>query len=339
MTTKPENRNPRACPAKELKQKQADDFPKIVSAEEFMATEIPRPPELIKGVLFKGAKGQLGGASKASKTWNLLNLGISVANGIPWLGFDTAQGRVLYINFELSEYDIQCRLKAIAEARNVPYHNIDLWNLRNKRKSLPDLLPELRKQVTGENYSLVIPDPIYKALGNRNENDAGDIGELCAELGDISEETGAAIFWSNHFAKGDASKKNSIDRVSGSGVWARDPDTLIMATTNKTEGSFTIDIICRSFTQPPQFAITWGYPVFYRDDNIDPADIKSTGGAAQVYNVNMILEHLTPGMTTTQWEKVCCEETGMKSRTFYDYRDIALKRNFIIKSGKQWSLK
>lgn len=55
---------------------------------------------LIAGVMRQGDNMILGFSSKSYKTFTLLDLGLSVAHGIPWIGFDTAKGRGLFINFD-----------------------------------------------------------------------------------------------------------------------------------------------------------------------------------------------------------------------------------------------
>lgn len=332
----------RACQAKELKEKQAVDFPKIIRACDFMKTTIPKPPEVVRGVLHKGSKGQYGGPSKAFKTWSLLDLCLSVANGAPWFGFETAKGRTLYLNFELQDFALQSRIQDISRAKCVEIgDSFDIWNLRDKNKPLPDLMPELVRQIEGEGYSLIVPDPIYKALGDRDENKAGDIGALCGELGAISSATGAAVIWGNHFAKGNAAGKNAIDRVSGSGVWARDPDTLIIATPHTDEGAFSVEVISRNFPTPDPFCIVWEFPLMVRNNEKDPAKLKKSGGATPVYNVDKIIEHLTPGMKTKQWLTACVEELGISERSFYAYRDQAKHKGRIIQDTytKGWSVK
>ena len=62
----------------------------------------PLADPLIFGVLRKGHKMLLAGPSKAGKSFALIELCISIAEGKPWLGqFNCAQGKVLYINLEL----------------------------------------------------------------------------------------------------------------------------------------------------------------------------------------------------------------------------------------------
>ena len=73
------------------------------------------------------------------------------------------------------------RLKFTAKAKGIEYENVekhlDVWNLRGHATDLAKLVPHIVAQAAGRDYSLVIVDPIYKCLGDRDENAAGDIGE------------------------------------------------------------------------------------------------------------------------------------------------------------------
>ena len=78
-----------------------DDLPEIVSAADYLVKLPDLKNELIAGVLRQGHKMLLAGPSKAGKSFALIELCIAIAEGRPWLGFDCAQGRVLYVNLEL----------------------------------------------------------------------------------------------------------------------------------------------------------------------------------------------------------------------------------------------
>ncbi len=249
--------------------------PPIVDAVTFMATKIVTPPEIVAGVMHKGSKAVYGGPSKALKTWTLMDLGLSVANGAPWLGFNTHRGRVLYLNFELQEFGVQYRLGVIATAKCIEIPaTLHLWNLRGHGCPLATLLPELLRRIEGEGYDLIIPDPIYKTLDGRDENSAGDIGRVCAELEAVAVQTGAGVAFGAHFAKGNASGKESIDRISGSGVWARDPDSIIVATPHETAGAFSVEMTLRNFPPTPPFVIRWQFPLMVRDGGLDPQRLR-----------------------------------------------------------------
>src|ERR1017187_6471617 len=91
----------------------------IVSIGDFLQQTIKEPKQLIKNLLYQGDEMCVGSGSKSYKTFTLLDLGLSIASGSHWLGMDTTQGKVLFVNFELKPFTIQKRIKAILEARNL----------------------------------------------------------------------------------------------------------------------------------------------------------------------------------------------------------------------------
>jgi RecA-family ATPase len=58
----------------------------------------------------------------------------------------------------------------------------------------------------------VIVDPTHKLLGTADENSATHIAVLLAAMESLAVTTGAAVAMASHFAKGNASAKESIDR-------------------------------------------------------------------------------------------------------------------------------
>ena len=95
----------------------------------------PLSPALIDGVLRQGHKMLLAGPSKAGKSYMLIELCIAIAEGKEWLGWQCAQGRILYVNLELDRASCLHRFKDVYtalgwEPDNIK--NIDIWNLRGK---------------------------------------------------------------------------------------------------------------------------------------------------------------------------------------------------------------
>lgn len=320
----------------------ASDLPPIVNAVNFTTDKIERPPELIHGVLHKGSKGVYGGPSKSCKTWTLLNAAITVAHGIDWLGFCTTQGKTLYINFELQEFAVQDRISAICHALDVDIpSNMDVWNLRGYARQLTKLIPELIPRIEGEGYSLIIPDPIYKTLEGRSENDNGAVGEVCNEIEKVAVETGAAVMYGAHFAKGNSAVKDAIDRISGGGVWARDPDAIMVATQHEEDNTFTLEMILRNFPKPEPFCIRWDYPLMLADFSLDPTALKGKVGRPFVNKVEDILKYLASPLKISVWQKTCLTEGGVSRPTFYRLRKVAEKNGLIVRSvvDNKWRVK
>jgi hypothetical protein len=255
-------------------------LPDLIDAADFLATPIEPPDELIAGILHKSSKLVLGGGSKSFKTWNLLDLAISVATGMDWLGRRTTQGKVLFLNFEIQPHAWQRRIAAVASAKGVEIKQgqIILWNLRGHAADFRVIVPRIIERARRENFALNVLDPIYKLYGNTDENSAGNVALLLNSLETLATETGAAIAFGAHFAKGNASAKEAIDRISGSGVFARDPDSLLIFTKHEADDAFTVEPILRNFAPVAPFAVRWKYPLMQLADDLDPAKLKQIAG-------------------------------------------------------------
>lgn len=183
-------------------------------------------PELIEGVLRKGHKMLLAGPSKAGKSFLQIELAIAIAEGIRWGGRRCAQGRVMYVNLELDRASCLHRFRDVYQALGYQpkaLGNIDIWNLRGKSVPMDKLAPKLIRRAQKKNYLAVIIDPIYKVITG-DENSAEQMARFCNQFDKICTELGCATIYCHHHSKGSQGGKKSMDRASGSGVFARDPD-------------------------------------------------------------------------------------------------------------------
>ena len=186
-------------------------------------------PPLIDGVLRQGHKMLLAGPSKAGKSFALIELAISIAEGVPWFGWPCAQGRVMYVNLELDRASCLHRFRDVYESQGLNpenLKNIDIWNLRGKSVPMDKLAPKLIRRAKSKNYIAVIIDPIYKVITG-DENSADQMAHFCNQFDKVCTELGCATIYCHHHSKGAQEGKRSMDRASGSGVFARDPDALL----------------------------------------------------------------------------------------------------------------
>jgi len=256
------------------------DLPPILPGHAFMGQPEPEPPQLIEGVLHQGAKMVLGGPSKARKSWSLIDLMLSVAAGEPWWGFPTRPGRALYLNFELPAFALQYRITRIAAAKGITdFTGFDIWNLRGHATDFSALIPKILGRIRDTGYALILIDPIYKGLGSRNENDAGDIASLLNEVEQLAVKSGAAAVFGAHFSKGNQAGKESIDRIGGSGVFARDPDVILTMTPHEEAEAHVIDLTLRALPPVPPFVVRWNESLFVTDREADPAKLKAVQGS------------------------------------------------------------
>ena len=168
----------------------------------------------------------ISGSSKAGKSFLLMELCIAIAEGTSWLSFPCRKGRVLYINLEIDPVSCVNRFRRIYEALGLPPKNrqdIVIWNLRGHAVPLDQLVPKLVRRVRDMHLTAIVIDPLYK-VETGDENSAADMAKFCNEFDRICNETGCSVIYAHHHSKGAQGMKRALDRASGSGVFARDPD-------------------------------------------------------------------------------------------------------------------
>lgn len=206
-----------------------DDLPEPESMSDAWNNLPDLAEPLINGVLRKGHKMLLAGPSKAGKSFGLIELSIAIAEGKEWMGWRCTKGRVMYVNLELDRASCLHRFKDVYHALGWEPEglgNIDIWNLRGKSVPMDKLAPKLIRRAAKKNYIAVIIDPIYKVITG-DENSADQMANFCNQFDKVCTELGCAVIYCHHHSKGGQGGKKSMDRASGSGVFARDPDALL----------------------------------------------------------------------------------------------------------------
>lgn len=206
-----------------------DDLPEPESMESIWDNLPDLAPPLIDGVLRQGHKMLLAGPSKAGKSYALIELCCAIAEGKNWFGWPCAQGKIMYVNLELDRASCLHRFKDVYQSLGWPPRNvgnIDIWNLRGKSVPMDKLAPKLIRRAQKKNYIAVVIDPIYKVITG-DENSADQMAHFCNQFDRVCSELGAAVIYCHHHSKGSQGGKRSMDRASGSGVFARDPDALL----------------------------------------------------------------------------------------------------------------
>lgn len=260
-----------------------DDLPEIEKFSSIYENLPALAPVLIgteeHGILRQGHKGMLAGQSKAGKSFALLQLGLAVATGGTWLGYPCTQGRVLYVNLEIDAASFAHRVADIASVKQLTGNwaaRFDILNLRGFCAPLDKLAPKIihkcLKASDGKKgyYSIVIIDPLYKIITG-DENSASEMSKFTALFDKIAYSTGAATFSVHHHSKGAQGTKRTMDRASGSGVFARDPDALLDLSPlvvpdeekDALDGAtaWRLSATLREFKEPEPINVYFRYPV------------------------------------------------------------------------------
>ena len=251
--------------------------------------------------------------------------------------FKTQKKKVLFINFEIRREFIADRLKIVQQQKKLTaLGNLDIWNLRGQTADFEALTESIIQRAGKGNYALIILDPIYKAMVGKSENVSSTVSVLCNQVEQIVEATGAAVVFAHHYTKGNAAKKNQMDRMSGSGVFARDADTIITLTEHEQKDCHSVEMTLRNLAPQPPFVVEWKYPVMVERQDLSPSDFKSNVAVADEYEPLAGLLDETP-LTTTEWLEAAIE-IGYSRASFFRDKNYLVEQNRVqINQEKTWS--
>lgn len=278
-----------------------DDLPDAESGD--WDAPIHLKPDLIgmgdECILRQGAKLIVVGDSKMGKSYTLIDLAEAICVGGEWLGMQCDEGKVFYINLEIDPDEFRWRQHEVWKERpesidnaSVPKINRNFvrWNLRGHATNMDKLAPRLVRRVLqyGEpgTFKAIIIDPIYKVNGG-DDNDAKAVAKFTNTLDLIIQCCGCAVIYAHHHPKGTTGDRKSIDRMSGSGVYGRDADTVIdfspLFVPEDIQASygdatlFRAEISNRSFGKKNPIDCIFSWPRFRRDTSGKLSKLKILG--------------------------------------------------------------
>ena len=269
-------------------------------------------PELVQGILRKGHKMLLSGGSKTGKSMLMIQLAIAIATGGHWLNKYCAQGKVLYVNLEIDRASFSRRIAEACQKRAIEpqklKNNLIVWNLRGHSTTLDKLAPKLIRRCAKENFTAVIIDPVYKVMMG-DENKAGDMAQFCNQFDKIATQLNCAVIYVHHFSKGDQDKKASIDRASGSGVFARDPDVISTVTKlNVDEPAVRVEFTLREFPDMDPIDAWYRYPIHVVDDTGELKGKKLVGASTKKTHEESLNEFVDK--MHLAFENLCTDNAG-----------------------------
>jgi hypothetical protein len=187
------------------------------------------PAWLVEGVWPRDAYGVFAAEDKAGKTWAMLDLAVSVAAGVPWLGHFGCppSGPVLVFLGEGGERAMVRRLRAICAHKHLDLDELAARRLLRLCLRVPRLTSgEELQAVAGELHAhpaaLVVLDPLYLAVaGAATGADLYGMGAVLAGIQAVCQQAGAALVVVTHWNK--TGEGRGAKRISGvgPGAWGR----------------------------------------------------------------------------------------------------------------------
>ena len=312
----------------------------VTAADLLADATITKPEEIISGWLHKGTKAAIASVSKAGKTFLGLDLAFSITTGTDFWNQPTKLGKVLFLNTELQPAFIKERLAVLKKHRNVdPGANLVIWNVRGMTANAEALIQNIIREVEGKGYDLIILDGVYKLMVGSSEGAGSSVGVLLNQLERLAERSGAAVLYTHHFPKGNVKNRSVIDRLAGSGVFARDADTILTLTPHEMPDCYTVEMVLRNFPHQPAFVVQFQYPVMVVREDLDPEDVE-VDDDGHIDTDEGVMALLEPGpLRSGEWQAAALE-IGVSRPVFYRIK-AKLKSEGLVKFvpvTKTWSL-
>ena len=233
---------------------------------------------IIHGFLRVGETMNIIAPPKTGKSWLVTDLALAVATGSPWFGFPCEKGRVLIIDNELHHETSANRIPKVIEARGVPFDSVrDAIIVENQRGSLgniEDLAREI-EELKPYGFKLIIIDAFYRAMPKgTDENDNGTIAGVYNLIDKYAAALDCAFVLIHHTSKGNQSLKSVTDVGAGAGSQSRAADAHVILRRHKEQGVVVMESVVRSFPSVDPICLRWSWPLWNRDDGLNPADLE-----------------------------------------------------------------
>lgn len=157
---------------------------------------------LIKNFLTEQSFCVIYGESGSGKSFEVLDIGMSIARGVDWRGRKTQRKTVVYLVAE-GAYGMRTRLLAYAQHHQIELKDVDFYII----DAVPNLLMrddavELAKSICQlDNVGLVIVDTVAQTTVGGNENSGEDVGKFISNCQGIMKATGASVMAVHHKGK------------------------------------------------------------------------------------------------------------------------------------------
>jgi hypothetical protein len=204
---------------------------------------------IVNGLIDAKNRVAIVGQSKAKKSWFALQLAISLVSGAPFLGMQiSTKKRVLLINGEIDSAAYKKRLRMMLKGACVASEELAGLIICNTSEDCsPWDIGRILAIAKGHHVDVVIVDPFYLLIDD--EIDQTKVKE-CVRLMKRFASSGIALVSVFHATKGRIGDKQTIDRIAGSGIFARDCSTLVSLCEHASEPDHVV-MACEIRNHPP----------------------------------------------------------------------------------------
>lgn len=257
----------------------------MVSADELHELDMP-PIEFLWGDLLR-PEGRLAiiGAPKTGKSFFAMQLGIHLATGTPFLGMDTREARVLYIDFEISKEKLKERLDdmyatlGIDPPHNLIPHSPGPLSLEKAggREVVGELIEAAKLKLGG--LDVVVIDPRRQSMGG-DENQSEVMTAWTNAIDYLRTEHDVAVVVVHHTGK------STSGAGRGSSVFDAWLDTMMWLEPGVVSGKARLRIKARD-TDMTQLDMEFDYPTWRLTPGQEAKDKSKVDQAAEFIVVEL----------------------------------------------------
>ena len=180
------------------------------SGKELIDSPVPEIPYRVEGLLrAKGGRLSLTAPPKAKKSFLAMDLSLRIAAGDDWLGYNTTQGNVLYLNLEISSEKFQERVQDLQSVLQYDdevltrFHEVTILDrniaLNESVKNVQNMLDHCKAK--GFIVDTLVIDPRARAIDG-SENEEIEIKRFCDNVDTLTANNpGLSVVIVTHMGK------------------------------------------------------------------------------------------------------------------------------------------
>jgi len=197
----------------------------LIAAPEFLSTVSPDIDWLVEGLIQRGANGFICASPKVGKSWLAADLVLSLALGLPWVGFGVSRpAKAALITREDNPALTRWRMDRLLAGKDRSRADLqDRLHVNSREQSPvfrldePEFLSPMIAELKAVQPEFVILD-VFNILHAADENDNTEMRQVLEELNRLHREVGCAVGVVHHFNK--TIEGSLTQRLRGAGAIA-----------------------------------------------------------------------------------------------------------------------
>ena len=186
------------------------------------------PPRLIPvisdGIMYAGSRVILFGRYKSLKSMLAMQLCLSLSRGEDWLGFQTTQSKVMYLQLEVPPPQLHNRIMKMTRHLNgTPHENLWLWYESSLKLDTLQGANTLAARLNEFKPDVLVIDPVYKVVTDTNA-----VTAFIDQIDTLKDKFQLSILLVHHPRKGEkGSEWGNSDDMLGDSKFLNWADTVI----------------------------------------------------------------------------------------------------------------